>query len=147
MDRRTIAIIAGLIVLAGILGWVLLAPEQSARSSGLTEITEPFAIQKIVQISNIGIATGENFVGHKVRYVIGILKNVTPDKPVRMVEVKFVFTDYDGNPVQQHRNKIYEATIRPLAPGSQYEFQIGFENLPRNWNYRRPQAQIVRVAY
>ena len=147
-DKRTALIIGGLIVVAlGLVaGWALTAPDSTP--SKLTELTDPASIQNVIQLNadQVGILTSENYVGHRLRVIRGWLKNVS-DKPVRTIDVKFTFTDYDGKPVQESVQRAFEITQKPLLPGTEYRFDINFENLPRTWNYRVPVTQVVKVGY
>ncbi len=146
-ERRTAVIIGVTIsVFVGLLlVWAFASGDRST-AANLIEITDKTTLDSHVQISRVGIATGENYVGHRIRVIQATITN-TLDKPLRLVEVNMVFTDYDGKPIQQSVQKVFEATQRPLAPGSQYRFEVNFENLPRTWNYHVPNIEVVKVAY
>src|SRR5947199_2740637 len=115
-------------------------------SASLTAVTDKSVIAKSVQVAHISIATGENFVGHRIRVISGAITN-TSDKPLRLVEMKMVFTDYDGKPIQESVQKGFEGIQKPLAPGMQHRFEVNFENLPKNWNYHVPNVEVVKLAY
>jgi hypothetical protein len=146
MERRTVGIIASTIVVFVSVIFLWAFSGERTASANLTEITDQSALRSTVQVSRVGIATGENYFGHKVRQISGTLKNLS-DKPVRMVELKMVFMDYEGKSVQENVEKGYEVTQKPLQPGADYRFEINFENLPKTWNHRIPQIQVVKVAY
>src|SRR5688572_22937580 len=145
-NRRTALILGSVIVVALALlgGWVLMSPDNLP--SILTELTDPAAIQNTIQVRETGILTSENYAGHRLRVIRGWLKNIS-DKPVRMVDVKMVFTDFEGKPVQESVHRAFEPTQKPLVPGTEYRFEVNFENLPRSWNYRLPVIQVVKVGY
>ena len=144
-DKRTAFIIGGLVVVA--VGLIFIwAYSSSDRAPALTEVSDASTIQNAVQLTDTGILTSENYVGHRLRVIRGWLKNVS-DKPIRMVEVKFTFTDYDGKPIQESVNRAFEPTQKPIDPGSSYRFEINFENLPRTWNYRVPVTEVVKLGY
>ena len=145
-DKRTAFIIGGLIVVAVglVASWALTTPGNLP--STLTELTDPAAIQNTIQVHEVGILTSENYVGHRLRVVRGWLKNLS-DEPIRTVDVKFTFTDYDGMPVQESVHRVFEPTQKPIDPGTEYRFDINYENLPRNWNYRIPVTEVVKVGY
>jgi len=147
MERRTVVIISATTVLfvGSILFWAL-ASNQTTVSANLIEMTDPTSIRDQVQLSHLSIATSENYVGHRLRVISGVVKN-TSDKPLRVIDVKMVFTDYDGKPLQQTVQRAFESMQRPLAPGAQHHFEVNFENLPKNWNYRVPNVQVVKIAY
>jgi len=149
MGERRSAIIIGttIVVLVGlVLLWALL-PSAQDRVSGppLTEITDTSRIQDHIQISHLSIATSENFVGHKIRVIEFILKNVA-DNPVRMAVVKMVFTDFDGKPVQEYSQRVLDPDQKPLAPGEDSRFEVRLENLPRTWNYRIPITEVTKIG-
>ena len=144
-DKRTILIVGGVMAVAlGLVGaWSVTSSDAPAT---LVEVTDAAAIQSMIQLGDVNSLTSENYVGHRLRVIQGWLKNIS-DKPIRMVEVKFTFTDYDGKPVQESVHRTFEPTQRPIDPGTEYRYDINFENLPRNWNYRIPVTEIVKIGY
>ena len=147
-ERRSVLIIVATVgvILGLILMWALAPSAQDeAAAAPLTEITDTSTIQNHVQLSRLSIATSENFVGHKIRVIEANVKNVS-DKPIRIVEVKMVFTDYDGNPLLDYSERVLETKQKPLAPGEEFRFEIRVENLPRTWNYRIPVTEVTRIG-
>jgi hypothetical protein len=146
--RAALIIIATIVIVVGlVLAWVFAPSAQNpAPAAPISEVTDVGAIQQHVQLSRPGLATSENYFGHKIRLVLGSLKNVS-DRPIRLVEVKMVFTDYDGKPIQEHIEKTFESAQKPLAPGAEHRFEVGFENLPKEWNYRVPVMEITKIGY
>jgi len=149
MERRSILIIGGTIFLAiGLLvGWSLGPGRNVNDTSTLTEITDPSAILNTVELSRLSILTSETYAGNiKIRNITGLLKNISP-MPIRRIDLKMTFTDYEGKPVQESTHTAFSPRRKPLDPGTQFRFEVNFENLPRTWNYRVPTTQIVRVGY
>jgi hypothetical protein len=146
MERRTLIIGVTAVLFVGlILGWALLTKDGSL-STSLVQITDKNEIGQHVEVSNVGILTGENYVGHKIRVITGNIKNIS-DKPLRQVDMKMVFMDYDGKPIQESVEHGHDVTQKPLPPGSQRRFEVNFENLPRGWNYHIPNIEVVKIAY
>jgi hypothetical protein len=146
--RSAIIISATVIVVVGlvlILAFGYLSEDQAA-SAPLTEITDNATIQNHVQFSRLGIATSENYVGQRIRVIGANLKN-TSDKPLRIIDVKIVFTDYDGKPVHEYSERVLRQNQKPLAPGEEFRFEIRQENLPRTWNYRVPITEVTKIGY
>lgn len=146
--RSAIIISATVIVVVGlvlILAFGYLSEDQAA-SAPLTEITDNATIQNHVQVSRLGIATSENYVGQRIRVIGANLKN-TSDKPLRIIDVKMVFTDYDGKPVHEYSERVLRQNQKPLAPGEEFRFEIRQENLPRTWNYRVPITEVTKIGY
>ncbi len=148
-DRRsTIIIVAAIgVVLVLVLAWALIPSAQDeVAAAPLTEIADTAAIQDHIQISRLNIATSENFANQKIRVISASLKNIS-EKPIRMIELKMVFTDFDGKPIYEYSEKVLERKQRPLAPGEENWFEVRQENLPRNWNYRVPITEVMRIGY
>ena len=149
MERRSIVRVGVtiLVLVGALIGWVLLSPEPRGGPAELTETTDLAEIQKSVELGRLSIATSENYVGHKIRLILGEVKNISAGRPIRMVELKLVFSDFDGNPVQEDIAKAFKAALPPLLPGTAYRFRLAFENLPLSWNFRIPRAKVVRIGY
>jgi hypothetical protein len=145
---RTALIIAAVAAVIGGVGYWMFAPGSSSAldRTALTEVTDPGAVQKMVQVSNPTVAISENYVGEKIRLIGATVKN-TSDKPLRLIEVKMRFIGFDGQAVQEGVHSAYEAKQRLLDPGMDARFEIAFDNLPRTWNYRPPEMQVVKVGY
>jgi hypothetical protein len=146
--RATIIIVASLVLLIGaVFAWVFVAPAHNEfAGTPLVEVADSAAVQSGTQLTHLSIATSENFARQKIYVISAYLKNVS-SKPLRMAEVKMVFTDYDGKPVQEYTQKVLDPNQKPLAPGAEFRFEIRQENLPRSWNYRIPMTEITRVGY
>jgi hypothetical protein len=69
------------------------------------------------------------------------------DKPIRLVDVKLTFLDYEKGIVHEEVRTAVAPSQPPIAPGMQQRFEIAFENPPRTWNYHVPETQVVRIAY
>jgi hypothetical protein len=148
-ERRTVIIVVGsIIVVVGLLLLWAFSPsaEDKVAAAPLTEISETAAVQNYLQLSHLNIATSENFARQKIYVISGYLKNVS-DKPVRMVEVKMVFTDFDGKPILDYSQKVLDRNQKPLAPGTQFRFEARQENLPHGWNYRVPITEVSKIGY
>src|SRR5713226_5675360 len=126
-NRRAILIGGAIVVVVAI--FLLWAIVPSAQDTPLTEVSDPSTVQSYLQLSHLSIATSENFARQKIYVISGYLKNVS-DKPVRMVEVKMVFTDFAGKPILDYSQKVLDRKEKPLAPGTQFRFEVRQENLP-----------------
>jgi hypothetical protein len=113
---------------------------------GLTEVTDPAALQKTVQLSHLGILTSTNYIGQKIYLVRATLKNVS-DKPVRVIDLKMTFFDYNKKFIKDEVRNGYGVKQKPLEPGTEYRVELAFENPPSNWNYHVPDTIVVKAAY
>ena len=148
-ERRSAVIIGITVVLAVglVLAWASFPSANDQASQPLTEVNDTATIQSHVELSHVSIATSENYVGHRLRLVSAQLKNTSPDKPLRMIEGKMTFTDFDVNSIPEYTGTAFEPRRRPLDPGTEFRFNFSFENLPRTWNYRIPIAEVTKVGY
>jgi hypothetical protein len=148
-ENRAIGIIVALaLLIVGLMaGWAFISSsEKEAPTASITEVSDTAAVQSSVQLSRLSIATSENFARQKIYVISANLKNVS-NTPLRMAEVKMVFTDFDGKPVHEYTQKILDKDEKPLPPGTEFRFEIRQENLPRAWNYRVPITEVTKVGY
>jgi hypothetical protein len=148
-DRRPaiIIVVSIIVALALVLGWAFTPSARNEFSDAtVTEVTHTAAIQDQVQLSHISIATSENFARHKIRVISGVLTNVS-EMPVRMVDVKLVFTDFDGKPVYEYTDRVLTLRQKPLMPGEEYGYEVRLENLPKTWNFRVPITEVIKIGY
>jgi len=144
---RAAVIVAVLAIVALIAGWAFISSgQQEAPSGPLTEVADTSAIQNTIQLSHLSIATSENFARQKIYVISGYIKNLS-EKPLRMAEVKMVFTDFDGKPIHEYSEKILDQKQKSLPPGSEMRFEIRQENLPRGWNYRLPVTEVTKLGH
>ena len=149
MERRSILIIGGtvLVGLAIFIAWALGPGRDRYEPPQLTEITDPATIRSTVELTHLSILTSDTFAGNiRIRNITGILKNVS-NTPIRKIDLKMTFTDYDGKTIQESTHTAFSPRKQPLDPGTQFRFEVNFENLPKTWNYHVPNTQIVSVAY
>jgi Protein of unknown function (DUF3426) len=146
--RATIIVVASLVLVVGlVLAWVFVAPAHNELAgSPLVEVSDSTAVQSSTEISHLSIATSENFARQKIYVISANLKNLS-SKPLRMAEVKMVFTDYDGKPIHEYTQKVLDRNQKPLPPGGEFRFEVRQENLPRTWNYHVPTTEITKLGY
>lgn len=146
--RTTILIVAALVLGTGlVLGWVFIGPTHNeAAAAPFVEVSDAASIKSRTDLTHLSIATSENFAKQKIYVISAYLKN-TGDKPLRMAEVKMVFTDFDGKPIHEYSQKVLDRNQKPLSPGTQFRFEMREENLPRGWNYRVPITEITKLGY
>lgn len=146
-ERRTIVIVASAVLVIGLAaGWMFISSgENEVSAAPLTEVTDTAAIQNSVQLTHLSIATSENFLRQRIYVISAYLKNLS-GKPLRMAEVKMVFTDFDGKPIREYTQKVLEPNQKPLLPGTEFRFEVRQENFPRGWNYRVPITEVTKIG-
>lgn len=148
--NRPFTIAIGLAIVAIVFGIFLvrgLAPRAKPEiPPDLTEVTDPAEIEKLLEMSHLGILTSSNYLGHRIYTVRATLRNISA-MPIRLVDVKMTFLDSEKKPIHDEVHPAFELKQRPLQPGTEYRFELPFENPPRTWNYIVPNTELVRVAY
>jgi hypothetical protein len=147
-NRAIIVIVAATILIGGLLaGWVFISSgQQEVSSAPLTEVSDAGVIQSSIQLSHLSIATSENFARQRIYVISAYLKNAS-EKPLRMAEVKMIFTDFDGRAIRDYSQKVLDKNQKPLPPGMELRFEVRQENFPRGWNYRVPSVEITKLGY
>ena len=110
-----------------------------------------------LQLSNLHMATAQNFAGGSVTYVEGTATN-TGDRKMTGASVQVIFKNSLGEITQKETlpltvvvpNSPYldYGTIdrAPLAPGQSRDFRVTLENLTSDWDGQVPQMRVVNVA-
>jgi hypothetical protein len=142
-----IALVLAFVAAAGVLvAWNLtpgVVPEIPAK---LTEVNDNAELMKFVEMSHLGILTSTNYLGHRIYTVRATLKNISPS-PIRLVYVKMTFRDAQKRGIHEETHPAFEPRQPPLEPGTEYRFEIPFENPPKTWNYHVPDTEVIRVGY
>ena len=147
-NRKIIIVVSSVLLLVGLIaGWAFISSgEQEVSTAPVTEVADTAAIQNSVQLSHLSIATSENFARQKIYVISAYLKNLG-DRPLRMAEIKMVFTDFDGKPIHEYTQKVLEQNQKPVPPGVEFRIEMRQENLPRGWNYRVPITEVTKLGY
>ena len=146
--RSAILIGTAIVILVGIfLLWAFIPSAQDqAASAPLTEVSDTATVQNSLQLTHLSIATSENFARQRIYVISGYLKNLS-QKPLRAIELKMEFTDFNGKTILDYRPKVLDRNQKPLRPGEEFRFEVRQENLPRGWNYRVPVTDVSKIGY
>lgn len=110
-----------------------------------------------LQISNLHMATAQNFAGGTVTYVEGTLTN-TGDKRVTAARIQPTFKNALGEVVQDDPLPVmvlqpdtpivdYGPMDRaPLLPGQGRDFRLTLEHISADWNGQIPEVKVVAVS-
>ena len=105
-------------------------------------VEAPDEVGNYAELGRVGILTSENFVGHRIRVVEGLVQNLG-DQPLLSVELRLTFRSVEGDAILEATESALDT---PLEPGAQRRYVFRFENLPPEWDYRVPEVSIVRVG-
>ena len=118
--------------------------KESASEPTPTFVDEAYKAQ--IELTSLGLASGENFLGEKVYYVEGTLAN-KGEKLVQQVELSFEFRDSLNQVVLQDTRKAIDYKgERGIAAQTSTEFQVAFDSIPKDWNRRVPDVQVTSVT-
>lgn len=144
--------IGAILVLAIVGAMVLLT-----RSSKPTSNPADPNLQKL-QISEIHMATAQNFAGGSVTYIEGKITNGS-DRKLTGASVQVVFKNSLGETAQKDTLPVtvllpnvpyvdYGPIDRaPLAPGQTRDFRLTLEHVTTDWDGQTPQVKAVSIAY
>ncbi len=146
MNRTPIIIAATIVVVVGLIAvWAAMSPPVDAVGSdpSLTRIDSAARLLEYVELSRLGILTSRNYVGHRIRVIEGSVTNVS-DQTLRSVELRLVFSSYEGESILESDHEVLKT---PLRAGERRRFSYRFENLPDGWNYRVAVGTVLAVGY
>jgi hypothetical protein len=116
-------------------------------SSGVVSPAQAETYKSQLELSHVGLAKGENYLGNEVFYVEGMLKN-NSSRAIQRVELLFLFKDSLNQVVLKETRKAVDYKgSKGLEPQKSANFQVGFERLPRDWNYVVPEVQINNINF
>ena len=147
-------VIGGVLVLAIVGGLILLT-----RSSAPADSNPRDPNLAKLQISNVHMATAQNFAGGSVTYIEGKITNGS-DRKVTDARVELIFKNSLGE-IAQHEKSLAVAVLlpnspyvdygpidrAPLAPGQARDFLLTLEHISADWDGQAPQVKLVAVGY
>jgi hypothetical protein len=141
-----LALLAGaVVVLVGLGALYFLAQRPADPARGPAQPTMGEAERAYVpklRFENLEMHRAANFLGQEVTYMFGNILN-DGDRPVREVEVSFVFRNLDNEVVLRDTQTLFGPRALPLAPGASREIQVGWEVMPASWNQHVPEMRIT----
>jgi hypothetical protein len=146
-------IVGVVVVLAIVAGLVLLT------RSGRPAAPNPGDpnLQKL-QVSDLHMATAQNFAGGSVTYIEGKITNGS-DRKVTSASVQVLFKNALGETAQKDTLPVtvllpnvpyvdYGLIDRaPLAPGQARDFRLTLEHVSTDWDGQVPQVKVVSIGY
>jgi hypothetical protein len=111
-----------------------------------------------LQVSNLHMATAQNFAGGSVTYIEGKLANGT-DRKVTGASVQVIFKNSLGEISQKDTLPVtvllpnvpyvdYGLIDRaPLAAGQTRDFRLTLEHVTTDWDGQIPTVKVVSIAY
>ncbi len=107
---------------------------------------EAEAYKERIELTHVGLARGENYLGDTVYYVEGTIKN-SGEKAIQRIDLTFLFKDSLNQVVLKEMRRALEYKgSRGLESQKTASFQVGFDRLPKDWNYVVPEVQITTIS-
>ena len=142
------AFIAGLIVMAIVVGSILFVTRSSSKHGlGLVQHL-PFGSSEQVyapqlHFQNLQLAHADNLLNQEFIYVNGVVSN-DGNKIVDALEVTVEFHDQFNQVILQETQQVFGPPGDPLKPGQQRDFQVTLERkLPATWNQQYPSIRVT----
>jgi len=110
-------------------------------------------------ISDVHMATAQNFAGGSVTYIEGKITNHS-DRKVTAARVQVIFKNSLGEIAQDEKSLAVTVLLpnspyvdygtidrAPLAPGQSRDFRLTLEHVTADWDGQVPQVRVVGVGY
>lgn len=147
-------VIGGLLVVIAIT--VLVLATRAGKSSGAGQGDPNLAK---LQISDLHMATAQNFAGNSVTYIEGKISNAT-DRKVTGARVEVIFKNSIGEIAQDEKSLPVTVLLpnvpyidygpidrAPLAPGQSRDFRLTLEHVSADWDGQLPTVKVMAVNY
>lgn len=154
--RNWVPMIVGAVFVVLLVGVLVLAT-RAGKSGSSAHPSDPNLTK--IQISDLHMATAQNFAGGSVTYIEGKITN-TSDRKVTGVNVEVIFKNTIGEVAQDEKslplavllpNVPYidygPADRAPLGPGQARDFRITLEHVSADWDGQTPQVKVASVGY
>ena len=151
-SSRLPMIIGGAVVVVVIIAFIIFGRGGSQNSNQ----QDPYISR--LQISNLHMATAENFAGGSVTYILGTVAN-TGDKKLTAARVQVLFKNSLGEIAQKETLPLtvllpnspyvdYAPLDRaPLGAGQQRDFRMTLEHVSADWDGQVPTIKVISVSY
>jgi hypothetical protein len=153
--RRRILIFIGIAVVLVIVAVIWLVSRPAATQRQAEALPPPEA--SAIQLSDLKLATAQNFVGASVTYVEGKVAN-NGSKTLSHAVVEVTFRNSLNEVVQRETvplmvletrpgySDAVDLSAAPLAPRDSRPFRLTFEHVSADWAQSMPELKIVNVT-
>ncbi|MBZ5729019.1 MAG: FxLYD domain-containing protein [Acidobacteriia bacterium] len=142
-----VAIIAGVVVLAGLAGfWYLdrAAKRPPPPPPPLTGAAKAYT--RYLKLADVEMKAHESYFKQSVVEITGKIGN-TGDRILQRVEINCIFYDPYGQVVLKERVPIVSRKMGSLTPGELKPFRLPFDSVPESWNQAMPQMVIAAIDF
>ncbi len=142
-----VAIVAGVVVLAGLAGlWYLdrAAKRPPPPPPPLTGAARAYV--RSLKLGDVEMKAHESYFKQSVVEITGKIGNAG-DRVLQKVEINCIFYDPYGQVVLKERVPIVSRKMGSLSPGELKPFRLPFDNVPESWNQMMPQMVIAAIDF
>jgi hypothetical protein len=136
---------------------IIVLATRAGNSGGSASPSDPTLAK--LQLSDLHMATAQNFAGGSVTYIEGKITN-NSDRKITAVRVSVVFKNSIGETAQEEKALPLAVLLpnvpyidygpvdrAPLAPGQARDFRLTLEHVSADWDGQTPQAKVVSAGY
>lgn len=150
-----IAIVIGLVLVAGLAGFLYLnyrAKQPAPPPPPLTGDAKAY-LKDLAFVAADGqtpespkMEAHESYLKQSIVEITGNIRN-KGDRILNLVEINCVFYDPYNQVVLRERVPIVSRKMGKLSPGEAKAFRLAFDNVPESWNQAMPQMVIARIDF
>jgi hypothetical protein len=154
-NKSWLPMVIGAFVVLAIVGGVVLLTR-----SGRPAASNPSDPNlKKLQVSQLHMATAQNFAGGSVTYIEGKITNGS-DRKVTAARVEVIFKNALGEIAQDEKTLPVTVLLpnvpyvdygpidrAPLNPGQTRDFRLTLEHVTADWDGQVPQVKVVGIGY
>jgi hypothetical protein len=150
-SRLPIAFLAGIVIVALLVGGAILYSRYAAPAG--SEIEKPLpmgpaeqAYAQQIHFLEPKMSRAANFLNQEVTFVFGTVEN-GGDRKVKQIAITLEFHDPFNQVVLRDTQRLFLPTAAPMPPGQQRDFQVGYEQLPAQWNNGYPTIRVTGLSF
>ena len=146
-SRLPVAFLVGIVVVSLLIGVAVLINHFSTPAGPVQEKPLPMgpedqAYAPQIQFLEPKMSRAANFLNQEVTFVFGTVEN-GGQRQVRQIEVTLEFHDVFNQVVLRDKQRLFLPNAPPLEPRERRDFQLGYEQLPAQWNQTYPTIRIT----
>lgn len=144
-----VAIVIGLVLVLGLVGFLFLERASNAPPPALTPLTgdaREYVKNHNLRLANVEMKANESYLKQSVVEITGNIQNAG-ERKVKSVEIYCVFKDAFDQVVKRARVSIVGAKNGSAAPGETKAFRLAFDDIPESWNQATPDLVIAAIDF
>lgn len=98
-----------------------------------------------VQFQNLHMSRFANMLHQQVTYVMGDINN-SGNRTIGDLEITLEFKNVQGQVVYRRTVRPLEPNPMPIGPGQRRSFDLGFDQVPDDWNEAYPTIRVTGLV-